>query len=541
MADPRASRRAKAVRARASLSGAPLGAPEGSGASPTRSATVTGPASRRWPATQAAAASSSSPERLGERPSLGGDPAPLGQSGPTLGGQLVEPGRPFLDGPGGHQREQQVVHLVGIPGAGLHLLEDQRDRVGIERSELAGRHRKPVGPELAEAAAQRQRPGPAFFERRVVEIGVGPSAQDCVREGRGLRRLDRVHGDLARLDPGPHLDQSLDREPFVQAVVDGLARQHVVGHADRARRRVLLAGGEAGPDRGEKVVGFHALKVDGAALASVHARQDERAGQVPAPARTEHRMQQHRLGQDLGRLGARQHGLHTGQREAVLGAEGEDDGVVVRRCLQLEVERHAEPLPQRQPERPVDAPTEGRVDDQLRALGVVEAPLDHDALVCGKVAERLESGRAVGDDLLGHLGRDPGPFAHEPTSARRRRRHAGAARARRRRSLTASESSAVRAGASPSQNGIVGGRSPASCTRTVPTSTLAHPPRVRPEQEDVPGRGLHREVLVHRANRHPVGIEDDAVVAGLGDGAAAGQCRQARAAARRAARPLTAS
>ena len=31
----------------------------------------------------------------------------------------------------------------------------------------------------------------------------------------------------------------------------------------------------------------------------------------------------------------------------------------------------------------------------------------------------------------------------------------------------------MRAGASPSQNGIVGGRSPASWTRTVPTSTLA--------------------------------------------------------------------
>ena len=42
-----------------------------------------------------------------------------------------------------------------------------------------------------------------------------------------------------------------------------------------------------------------------------------------------------------------------------------------------------------------------------------------------------------------------------------------------RRSETASDSSAVRAGASPSQKGMVGGRSPASYTRTVPTSTLA--------------------------------------------------------------------
>ena len=48
----------------------------------------------------------------------------------------------------------------------------------------------------------------------------------------------------------------------------------------------------------------------------------------------------------LGRTGAREHGLHAGEREAVLGPEREHDGVVVRRRLQLEVERHAEPLAQ---------------------------------------------------------------------------------------------------------------------------------------------------------------------------------------------------
>ncbi len=81
-----------------------------------------------------------------------------------------------------------------------------------------------------------------------------------------------------------------------------------------------------------------------------------------------------------GRLRARQHRLHPGQREAVLGPEREDDGVVVRRRLQLEVEGHAEALAQRQAEGAVDAPAERRVDDELRALAVVEAALDDDAL-----------------------------------------------------------------------------------------------------------------------------------------------------------------
>ena len=59
MAEPWASSRASAVRARAGVTGAPRGAPDGRGASAVSSATVTGPANCRWPPTQAAAASSS--------------------------------------------------------------------------------------------------------------------------------------------------------------------------------------------------------------------------------------------------------------------------------------------------------------------------------------------------------------------------------------------------------------------------------------------------------------------------------------------------
>ena len=61
---------------------------------------------------------------------------------------------------------------------------------------------------------------------------------------------------------------------------------------------------------------------------------------------------------------------------------------------------------------------------------------------------------------------------------------------------------------------------------------LGHPPRVGAEEEDVAGGRLDGEVLVHRAHGHPVGVEHHAVVTGLGDGAAAGQRRQPRPAAR---------
>ncbi len=48
------------------------------------------------------------------------------------------------------------------------------------------------------------------------------------------------------------------------------------------------------------------------------------------------------------------------------------------------------------------------------------------------------------------------------------------------------------------------------------------------EQEDVAGGGLDGEVLVHRADRDAVGVEDHPVVPGLGDGPATGQGGQPR-------------
>ena len=252
---------------------------------------------------------------------LGGHPAIVHQAGPAVGLQRVEPLGPFPMRTRRHQGEQQVVQLVRVAQPGTDLVEHDGHRLGVERGQFRRRDGQPVRTELAQAAPQGQGARPALLERRVVEIGEGSSAQNGVGEGRGLRRFDRVHGDGARLDPGPHVDQPLDREPFVEAVVHGLAGQHVVGHADRSGRRVLLAGGQPGPHGGEQVVGLHALQVDGAALAAVHTGQYEGAVEVPAPARAEHGMEQHRLGQHLGRLGAAQHGLHLGQRKAVLRAE----------------------------------------------------------------------------------------------------------------------------------------------------------------------------------------------------------------------------
>ena len=66
------------------------------------------------------------------------------------------------------------------------------------------------------------------------------------------------------------------------------------------------------------------------------------------------------------------------KREAVLRTEGQHHGVVVRRRLELEVERHAELLAQREAPRAVDPAAERRVDDELHAAAFVEKPLGDD-------------------------------------------------------------------------------------------------------------------------------------------------------------------
>src|SRR3989475_12356406 len=74
----------------------------------------------------------------------------------------------------------------------------------------------------------------------------------------------------------------------------------------------------------------------------------------PAPARAEHRRVEHRLHQQvLGRLGL-QVLEHVLEREAVLGAERQDDRVLGGGRLQLEVEAAAEPLAERESPGPVE-------------------------------------------------------------------------------------------------------------------------------------------------------------------------------------------
>ena len=80
-------------------------------------------------------------------------------------------------------------------------------------------------------------------------------------------------------DAFQHRDEAVEIHGLVQAIANGLADQRMIGNA-RSPREIFGAGGLVGEDRGQQVVGAHAL--DGRAAPS---RRAESAGW---PARAKH-------------------------------------------------------------------------------------------------------------------------------------------------------------------------------------------------------------------------------------------------------------
>ena len=263
------------------------------------------------------------------------------------------------------------------------------------------------------------------------------------------------------------------------------------------------------------------------------ARHGQRDRRVPAPARLEHRRVEERLHQHVaGRL-RMQIAEHVGERERVLRAERQQQRVLGRGRLQLEVELPAEPLAQRQAPRLVDAAAERRVQHQLHAARLVEEPLEHERLLRRDGAERAP---AFGE--VRHAAARP-PRGVRPVSATSHvgrptgRRRRAVDRHRARRSLTARDSSSLRAGASPSQNGMVGGAPLRVGDAHGAARDLQDPPRRVAELEDVAGGALDREVLVQRADERLV---RDRARRGSRRPPESRRRRSARAAARRAGR-----
>ena len=405
------------------------------------------------------------------------------------------------------------MEVVGGRGRGGHLGPDLLD---------GGRLERPDGRQVdAQPPAQRDGAGATVRELFVVEERVGAGGDDLVREHRRFGRVAAMDGDVAGFDAREEGPQAVDVERFVERVGDRLADQQVIGDLDRSGD-VLLAGRGLREHRRHEVIGFHALDRRRVAPSTAEPKDHERAVEVPPPTRLEHRRVEDRLPEGLVDGAAAHVPGDLVEREAVVRSEGQDDGVVVRGGLQLEVERSAELFAQREAERPVDTPAVGRVDDQLHPAGLVEEPLEHQVVLGRGGTECGAADRDVVDDHRGGFGSDAGGLG-EPASG-------------------AVGVPGVQEGVDPAAqvgdlDGELGG--PRRCLAHPERDGRRHPrgvahahdtgfdpadlPRVRTEEEDVARHRLHRPVLVDGADEGVIGFGDDAVVPDLGNCATRGQ------------------
>ena len=418
------------------------------------------------------------------------------------------------------QRAEQIVQVVGCLRPGRDLLVDARNRAGIK-----SRDRREID---VEPTPQRHRVGAPVLQLLVIEECVRPSGEDLVGKDRGLRCVDGMHLHCAALDGAQQCAQAIDVERFVERVVNRLAHDQVIGDLDRSSD-VLLARGRLREQRRHEVVRLHALDRRGIAATAAEAQDEQRPVEVPPPSRDEHRRIEDGLLE--GRLdGIAVHiARHFVEREAVMRPERQHDGVVGRRGLELEVERPAELLAQRETEGAIDPTAVRRVDHQLHAAGLVEEALEDDRLQRWRQTERGAAHSDVVDDHRGGLGLDAAPL-HDPFTG------AVGAAAVRDEGVDSCAQHRHRLG----QFGGAGrcfARPERHRRRRVAGVTDSHDarcdapnlPGVRAEQEDVAGHRLDGPVLVHAADERVIGLDDDAVVADLGYGAARGQRGETRA------------
>ncbi len=207
------------------------------------------------------------------------------------------------------------------------------------------------------------------------------------------------------------------------------------------------------------------------------------------------------------------------------------DRILGRRGLQLEIERAAEALAQREAPGAVDAAAERRMDDQLHAAGFVEEAL-HRELVSASATRRARPSRRRGSRRSGARrvrAKPSSSISHAVVSVSPSSSFAETSSRRR---DTACDSSSLRPGASPSQNGIVGGAPCASSTRTRPRSTRRMRYDMLPSWKMSPARLSTAKSSLTVPIFVRLRLEHDVVVGRVGNRAARRERGQARAAAR---------
>ena len=416
------------------------------------------------------------------------------------------------------ESHQRLMHLVDVARLRPRLLAHRLDRAGVQPAEVVSA----VGVGIA---TSHDRLRAALFQRGIVEEGVGACVQRLGRERRRRGQVARDDGDLAAFQSAQHVEPALRIHGLVQAIVQRLRDQRMVGHFALADE-VLGAGDLVRKHGGQQVFAAHALQLRRDLGATAETRQRQCGGRVPAPAHVEQRRIEQRLHQHVAGRRGMQVTRDVDQRKTVAGRQRQHDRVFGRRRLQLEVELSAETLAQRQAPGAVDAAAERRVDDELRAAGFIEETFDDDGLLGGQHADR----RVLPREIVVQLPRSIGCEADCVAQPRQRcvwtrfqlrgifrtqPRHAHRQFVRAPRRLAQPERNAGRcalrilhahAAGFDAQDAVAG---------------IA-------ELEHIASEAFDREILVDVADADRLRLEDDRVIGHVGNGASGHHRRHAR-------------
>ena len=411
------------------------------------------------------------------------------------------------------------MHFIDAVGGRPGFFAHGGNRFGVQRAEVVGRFR--VAP-----AAVEHRLRAAFFQRRIVEKGVGAGAENLRRQWRGCRQVAADQPDLAALHAPQQREPAFAVHGFVQAIVEGLFHQRMVGNVPLADE-VFHAGDLIGKHTGDQVFALHPLDLRRDFSPAGVAWQRQRHPGIPAPAHAEQRRIEDGLNQRVLGAVAVQVTPHVIQLKTVAGGQRQHDGVFTGGSLQFEVEGAAETLAQGQAPGAVDAAAERRVDDQLRATGLVEKPFHQQCVLRGQGAEGLARAGQVFHQLFG-AGQVQAEGLRQPVEAGLQVARRGTQQFIELR-LQARDGerqfrAAPRCFAEPERYGR-------RLTLGILDPDLAgldpqDPVRRVAQLKNVASDAFHREVFVDAADVQPLWLQQHAVVGVVRNGPAAGHGRQ---------------
>src|SRR5262249_48717540 len=143
------------------------------------------------------------------------------------------------------------------------------------------------------------RTSPSFFQRCVIEEGIGSGVQNLLSKRRRLNEIASNQSFLASLDGGEKGFQALNIHGFFETVPNRLVYQRVVGNLYVTALKIFRAGYLVRENGRKQLIRIHPLQLSRNLFAASSPHYCKRASCVPSPSDFPHWSGTHRLDQQL--------------------------------------------------------------------------------------------------------------------------------------------------------------------------------------------------------------------------------------------------